>query len=481
MDMNHELKLKWHSVYGQILFDRKLKAAWEKVKANKGAGGIDGETLDTFELNADERLDDLLLRLRKKEYTPSPVRRVYIPKKDGKRRPLGIPTIEDRVIQQALVNVLEPKFEKDIFHRWSCGYRPNVGAQRVMQIIMWNIEQGFNHIYDCDIKGFFDNIPHKKLMKILNKYIADGTVLDMIWKWLKAGYMEEGKYHDSSSGTPQGGVISPLLANIYLNELDWTLDGLEGIRFVRYADDFLIFSQTKENIIKAEKATKEKLAELGLEISVKKTRIVDFRHDDFDFLGFTFGHWRKRKKDGSPYYLVKPKDETWKDFKSKIKDKTRKSLTFSQEVWVNRVNPIIRGKVNYFLTIWKAVKENERFGLKCRCIYNGYKDELLSIDSYIRRRLRVAMVHKHPSQRKGWAMSTKWNNEFFARIGLVPAFQYYYGQQFGHTIEDYIAYMKQKGQKNYSRALKRAKEQGQEYFTPDLVRKKNYVQRLATY
>src|SRR5690606_8284191 len=174
-------------------------------------------------------------------------------------------------------------------------------------------------------------------MKILNKYIADGTVLDMIWKWLKAGYMEEGKYHDSSSGTPQGGVISPLLANIYLNELDWMLDSLEGIRFVRYADDFLIFSQTKENIHKAEKATKEKLAELGLEISVKKTRIVDFRHDDFDFLGFSFGHWRKRKKDGSPYYLAKPKDETWKDFRSKIKDKTRKHLTFSQEAWVNRV------------------------------------------------------------------------------------------------------------------------------------------------
>lgn len=481
MKLNHELKLKWHSVYGQILFDRKLKTAWEKVKANKGAGGIDGDTLDTFDLKADERLDDLLLRLRKKEYTPSPVRRVYIPRKDGKRRPLGIPTIEDRVVQQALVNVLEPKFEKDIFHRWSCGYRPNVGAQRVMQIIMWNIEQGFNHIYDCDIKGFFDNIPHKKLMKILNKYIADGTVLDMIWKWLKAGYMEEGKYHDSSSGTPQGGVISPLLANIYLNELDWTLDSLEGIRFVRYADDFLIFSQTKENILKAEKATKEKLAELGLEISVKKTRIVDFRHDDFDFLGFTFGHWRKRKKDGSPYYLAKPKDETWRDFRSKIKDRTRKHFTFSQEVWVNRVNPIIRGKVNYFLTIWKAAKENERLGLKCRCIYNICKDELLSIDSYIRRRLRVAMIHRNPSQRKGWAMSAKWNNEFFTRIGLVPAFQYYYGQQFGHSIEDYIAYMKEKGQKKYKRALQRAKEKGREYFTPDLVRKKNYAQRLATY
>lgn len=479
--MNQELKFKWHSVYGQILFDRKLKTAWEKVKSNKGAGGIDEETLESFGQKEDERLAELLTRLRNKDYKPSPVRRVYIPKKDGKKRPLGIPNIEDRIVQQAIVNVLEPKFEETIFHRWSCGYRPNVGAQRVMQIIMWNIEQGYNHIYDCDIKGFFDNIPHKKLMKILNKYVADGTVLDMIWAWLKAGYMEEGKYHDSSSGTPQGGVISPLLANIYLNELDWMLDDLEGIRFVRYADDFLIFAQTKENILKAEKETKKLLSELGLEISAKKTRIVDFRHDDFDFLGFTFGHWRKRRKDGSPYYLAHPKKDTWKDFRLKIKDKTRKTLTFSQEAWVKRVNPIIRGKVNYFLTIWKAVKENERFGLKCRCIYNTFKDELLAIDSYIRRRLRVAMIHHHPSQRKGWAMSTKWNNEFFARIGLVPAFQYYYGQLFGHTIEDYIAYMKEKGQKKRRKALERAKEKGREYFTPDRVRRMNYAQRLATY
>ncbi|MFZ3591671.1 reverse transcriptase domain-containing protein, partial [Bacillus sp. DJP31] len=233
--MNQELKLKWHSIYGQILFDRKLSTAWEKVKSNDGAGGIDGETIQSYASNERKNLELLLTKLRAKEYTPSPVRRKYIPKKNGKLRPLGIPNIEDRIVQQAVVNVLEPKLEKDIFHKWSCGYRPNRGAKRVMQIIMWNLENGYNYVYDCDIKGFFDNIPHKKLMRILQKYIADGTLLDLIWKWLKAGYMEEGKFHEVDSGTPQGGVISPILANLYLNELDWELEQ-NGIRFVRYAD-----------------------------------------------------------------------------------------------------------------------------------------------------------------------------------------------------------------------------------------------------
>ena len=234
--MNKELKLKWHSIYGQILFDRKLTAAWRKVEENGGAGGTDGETIESFKEHEEEKIADLLQKLRAKTYKPTAVRRQYIPKKNGKLRPLGIPNIEDRIVQQAVVNVLSPKCEEHIFHKWSCGYRPNLGIKRVMQIILWNIETGYNHIYDCDIKGFFDNIPHKKLMKVLTKYIADGTVLDMIWAWLKAGYMEEGKFQPTESGTPQGGVISPLLANLYLNELDWTLEE-HGVRFVRYADD----------------------------------------------------------------------------------------------------------------------------------------------------------------------------------------------------------------------------------------------------
>jgi len=167
--LNKELKLKWHSIYGQILFDRKLMAAWQKVEENGGAGGIDGETIESFKKHEEEKIADLLQRLRTKTYKPTAVRRQYIPKKNGKLRPLGIPNIEDRIVQQAIVNVLSPKCEEHIFHKWSCGYRLNLGIKRVMQIILWNIETGYNHIYDCDIKGFFDNIPHKKLMKVLTK------------------------------------------------------------------------------------------------------------------------------------------------------------------------------------------------------------------------------------------------------------------------------------------------------------------------
>jgi len=462
-----------------MLRDRALMAAWQKVRKNKGAGGIDGETIDSYEKNLDANIQQLLEKLKAKEYKPSPVRRVYIPKKNGKMRPLGIPTLEDRVVQQTLVDILQPKFEKDIFHRWSCGYRPNLGATRAVQLILWNVETGYNHIYDCDIRGFFDNIPHKKLMRILNKYVADGTVLDMVWQWLKAGYMEEGKYFDVGTGTPQGGVISPLLANIYLNELDWRLEE-HGIRFVRYADDFLLFAKTEEDVRKAARIAEETLHELGLEVSMEKTRIVDFNKDDFDFLGFTFGHWRKRKKDGKPHFLAQPKESTWKDFRQKIKDKTKKTLTLNPKAWLGRVNPVIRGKVNYFLTLYKAVQENEKYGQKSHCNFNIFGKQLLAVDGYIRQRLRVAMIHDHPTQRKGHAMTTRWNNEYYARIGLIPAHWLYYRCQFGYTIEQYVDYMKKKQKQKYARDIERAKEKGQEYFTPDRVRKMLYAQRLAT-
>lgn len=455
--MNQELKLKWHSIYGQILFDRKLTAAWKQVEDNKGSGGIDNETIESFKADEENKIMGILKELKERTYKPTPVRRVYIPKKNGKKRPLGIPIIKDRIVQQSIVNVISPLCEKHIFHKWSCGYRPDLGPERVLQIILWNIEIGYNHIYDCDIKSFFDNIPHKKLMQVLNKYIADGTVLDMIWQWLKAGYMEEGKHHETNSGTPQGGVISPLLANIYLNELDWALEA-EKIHFVRYADDFLLFAKTEEEIRRAGQIARKVLEELGLEVSMEKTRFVDFDKDDFKFIGYDFVHWRQRKKDGSRYFIVKPTEKSFDEFKKKIKDVTRKTLTLSKEAWIERVNPIIRGKVNYYLNLYKAVEANKRYGQESHCYLKAFSKQLHAMDSYIRQRLRVAMIHHHPTQRKGWAMTTKWNIEYFCRIGLIPSNWLYYSKLFGYTLEQYIERQTKKTRTKREKHIARLKE-----------------------
>jgi group II intron reverse transcriptase/maturase len=468
--MNQELKLKMHSVYGQLLVERKLMEAWRQVKDNKGCGGIDGETIETFAEKEEEKIKKLLEILKERRYVPKPVRREYIPKKNGKTRPLGIPTIQDRIVQQSVVNVISSKFEEEIFHKWSCGYRKGLGAERAMQIILWNLETGYNHIYDCDIKGFFDNIPHKKLMKILTKYIADGTVLDMIWKWLKAGHMEEGKFHDAEAGTPQGGVISPILANIYLNELDWELEK-ENIRFVRYADDFLLFAKTEECIKISGAVANRVITELGLEVSMEKTKFVDFKDDDFNFLGFTFEHWKEKKNKEGSYFIVKPTDGSIKDFKAKIKDKTRKSLTLSTKAWLEKLNPIIRGKVNYYLNIFKAIEANEKYGQKSRCILKAFSKQLHEVDSYVRKRLRVAMIHKNPCQRKGWLMSRKWNNEYFVRIGLIPSNWLYFHKIWGYDIEKYLEKITRKIRKKTENRIKKMKEMGQEYYTPDRLLK----------
>ncbi len=462
--MNDELKLKWHSIYGQILHDRKLMSAWKQVKANKGCGGIDMETIESFHADEEKKILEILQELKSKEYKPTPVKRVYIPKKNGDKRPLGIPVIKDRIVQQSIVNVLSPKFEDGIFHKCSCGYRPNKGIERVMQTIMWYIEHGNNYIYDCDIKGFFDNIPHKNMMKVLTKYIADGTVLDMIWAWLKSGYMEEGKFMESNSGTQQGGVISPLLANVYLNELDWELEK-EGIKFVRYCDDFLLFAKSEEEIKRAGSIAKKTIEKLGLEVAINKTKYVDFEEEDFDFVGFSFRHWREKRDGSGKYFAVEPTKKSIQDYKKKIKDATRRTLTLNKEEWINKVNPIIRGKVNYYLYPYKAIEQNRRYGLQSHCNLNFVNSRLHELDSYTRQRLRVCMIHKHPTVRKGFGRTSCWTVEYFCKINLIPANWLYYNKIYGYSIEQYVEKQTQKNRQKNERCIARLKEQGKEYYT----------------
>lgn len=471
--MNNPMKLKYHSLYGQLLQDRVFMNAWKKVKANRGSGGIDGVTIKEYAKNEQENILKLLEKLKAKEYNPSPVRRVYIPKKDGKKRPLGIPTLEDRIVQQALTDILMPKYEKLVFHNWSMGYRPGRGVESALQVIIKNIELGRNWIYDCDIKGFFDNIPHKKLMKVLNKVIADGTVLDLIWSWLKCGYMEDGKYYNTKAGQPQGGVISPLLANVYLNELDWELHKAK-IYFVRYADDFLLFCETEEEVTRAGNIAKSVIESLGLEVAMNKTKVVDFKNDDFDFLGFHFNHWRT-SKNGKDYYSIVPTEKSIKTFKKAIKDKTQRKWTKPKEEWIKDINPIIVGKTNYFLNVYKALKVFEG-RIQTHCVIHAMSTYLDKMDSYVRQRLRMCMIHKHPTVRKSYGMHYKWNIKFFVCVGLIPSkWWFYYKMWKTYTIEKYVEYHMRRNNVNMVKRIQILKEQGVEYYTKERLKKMGYA------
>ena len=446
--MNEPLKLKLFSVYGQILHEKVLKKAWTHVKANRGCAGIDKVTIGKFDENLDDNIAILLEELKTKTYKPSAVKRVYIPKKNGKLRPLGIPTIKDRIVQQALVDRLTPFFEANVFHDNSCGFRPERDVKMAIKKILCRLECGYLYIYDFDIRGYFDNIPHKKLMKVLNKYLSDGTVLDIIWKSLKAGYMEDSIRYESKAGTMQGGVISPLLANIYLNELDWELDKAH-LEFVRYADDSIVMCRSPEELQKAKEVVERVLKELGLELAEDKSDDIDFHSKDFSFLGFTFEHLRSSKK-GNTYYRIGPSDKALKKFKEDIKVRTRKSLSKSFEGFKEELNPILRGKFNYFLISTTACLEMKEMMDERRKPFHGcpFKD-YQRLDGYVRQRLRVNFASRgkhHARYADGMIFSVKYGIEFFLKeMGLVSG-EYLRNRIFypDRNIDDFLSVRKKK-------------------------------------
>ena len=441
--MNEPLKFKLFSVYGQILHKDVLLQSFKRVKKNNGCAGIDKVSIRKFEEHLDENIEEILFELKTKTYKPSPVRRKYIPKKNGKLRPLGIPTIKNRIVQQALVFKLEPFFEEKVFHDNSCGFRPNRDVKLAIKKVVSRLESGYLYIYDFDIKGYFDNIPHKKLMKVINKYVSDGTVLDMIWKTLKPGYMEDEIKYETPSGTQQGGVISPLLANIYLNELDWELSKA-NIEFVRYADDSIVMCKSLEELEKTKTLVHDVLDRLGLKLAEDKSDDIDFHNKDFDFLGFTFNHL-KLSKNNKVYYTFGPSIKSLKKFKTDIKAKTSKTCTFSFEKWSEILNPILRGKFNYFLIPYKITSELkpilESMGRVCHAIASVPTNEL---DSYVRHRLRVNFScrgKKHGGQVQGKLLTVTYGNKFFIKdmnlvTGTYLRALYYHPNT---TIDEYLS------------------------------------------
>jgi RNA-directed DNA polymerase len=289
---------RFHALYDKLYLPYVLQSAWEAVARNRGAAGIDQQTLEQIEAaGVPAFLEEIAQSLRAQTYRPQPVRRVAIPKGDGSTRPLGIPTVRDRVVQAAAKLLLEPIFEAD-FTENSLGFRPEKGTLDALEAVYQHSCRGFRYVVDGDIQQFFDTLDHQQLMTALRRRISDGEMLRLIYRWLKAGYLLGGEYHDTDQGSPQGGVLSPLLANVYLHGFDAAQRQQKSFigRLTRYADDFVIQCGTAEQAARAREWAREQLASLGLTLHPTKTRVVNDRKEGFDFLGF---HHRRVSLDGS--------------------------------------------------------------------------------------------------------------------------------------------------------------------------------------
>lgn len=347
---------KFYVLYDKIFLRHVLAEAYKRVRINGGSPGIDKQTFAQVEENGVQQyLATLSEELRKRSYRPQAVKRVWIEKENGGKRPLGIPTIRDRIVQQACKIVIEPIFEAD-FDESSYGFRPKRSAQGAITAIKQELKKGHDMVYDADLSKYFDTIPHDKLEIALSERISDPRVLHLIRLWLKSPIAEEdGRYtggKKNNKGTPQGGVISPLLANIYMNLLDRIVNNpgsyftKNGVRMIRYADDFILMSKhiSQEVILRIHNY----LERMGLTINQEKSRVVRAKEESFDFLGFTFRYDRSIYYNGTRYWNIRPKDKSQQKIRQKINTKLKSIGHYPAEGVVKELNPIIRGWMNYY-------------------------------------------------------------------------------------------------------------------------------------
>ncbi len=380
---------KWFSLVDKVFRLETLEAAWLKVARNKGSSGIDGQSLERFAAGEALYLSELHESLKSGAYTPSPVKRVDIPKGNGQTRPLGIPTVKDRIVQTALKMVIEPIFETT-FRAGSHGFRPGRGCKDALREVDRLVKEGYTHVVDADLKSYFDTIPHDKLMTRVEEKISDGRGLALIESFLRQDVMKGMERWTPTMGTPQGAVISPLLANIYLHPLDLLMEQ-EGYKMVRYADDFVILCRTAQEATAALRHVTAWTTANGLTLHPVKTRIGNAaeRGQGFDFLGYRFERG---------YRFARTK--SLNAFRAKVRARTRRSRGDSLERIIGDLNPMLRGWFNYFK---QAVPSIHRH-----------------MDGFIRRRLRAIL--RKQEKRPGFGRCpddhARWSDAFFAKLGL---------------------------------------------------------------
>jgi RNA-directed DNA polymerase len=379
---------KWFSLVDKVYYLPNLRSGFMQVKANGGTAGIDRETIDIFENRLEENLERLSRQLKEGSYRPQAIKRVWIPKPgSNEQRPLGIPTVRDRVVQAALLNVLEPIFERD-FAEQSYGFRPNRGCKDALKRVDGLLKRGNTWVVDADLKSYFDTIPHDQLMGQVEEKIADGAVVAILKGYLKQEVMEAMKRWTPEGGTPQGAIVSPLLSNIYLDPMDHEMEK-RGIEMVRYADDFVILSRSREEAEKALEMVRQWTEKAGLTLHPVKTRIVDATEKGgFDFLGY---HFERNMR--------WPRQKSLDKFKDTIRAKTRRNNGHSLEEIVLDVNRTSGGWFEYFK--------------------HSHYPTFRPIDAWIRMRLRSILRKRSRRSGRGRGKDhQRWPNSFFAKHGL---------------------------------------------------------------